>query len=211
MTVGQFLAQIRSLCGRRGTSLRLDPDVEDVSLQDAKKTHTVHLLVLEEAILLDTLITEDLTQLAVAIAPAVKVVRQSTPRLSLRDLSTYGLSPSVTALLSGLLALAQTDRRQTHFIDPSIAQDAPRPSSALTLDQCLQQYFHQEVLDLREGYRCEHCHQVVDVMRETVMEHVPSVMILHLMRFSYDQYTPVKLFEQVKYPVHVGLAARGNA
>ena len=67
------------------------------------------------------------------------------------------------------------------------------------------------MLDLREGYRCERCHQVVDVMRETVMEHVPSVMILHLMRFSYDQYTPVKLFEEVKYPVHVAVVVRRDA
>lgn len=181
-----------------------------MSLQDAKKTHAVHLLVLEEAVLLSTLITEDLTQLAVTIAPSVKVVRQTTP-LAPSDLDAFSFHPSVAALLSGLLALSRESRHQSHFIDPSLAQDAPLPSSTLTLDQCLQQYFHQEVLDLREGYRCERCHQVVDVMRETVMEHVPSVMILHLMRFSYDQYTPVKLFEEVKYPVHVAVVVRRDA
>lgn len=181
-----------------------------MSLQDAKKKHVVHLLVLEEAVLLSTLITEDLTQLAVTIAPSVKVVRQTTP-LAPRDLDAFSFHPSVAALLAGLLALSRESRHQSHFIDPSLAQDAPLPSSTLTLDQCLQQYFHQEVLDLREGYRCERCHQVVDVMRETTMEHVPSVMILHLMRFSYDQYTPVKLFEEVKYPVHVRTIVRRDA
>lgn len=185
--------------------------MEDVSLQNAKKTRTVHLLVLEEAILLDTLITEDLTQLAVTIAPAVKVIHQTTPPLSFGDMKSFSFSSSITALLTGLLTLSRSGHRQAYFIDPSIAQNTLRPSSVLTLDQCLQQYFHQEVLDLREGYRCEHCHQVVDVMRETTMEHVPSVLILHLMRFSYDQYTPVKLFEEVKYPVHVGFATLYDA
>ena len=149
-----------------------------MSLQDAKKTHAVHLLVLEEAVLLSTLITEDLTQLAVTIAPSVKVVRQTTP-LAPSDLGAFSFHPSVAALLAGLLALSRESRHQSHFIDPSLAQDAPLPSSTLT--------------------------------RETVMEHVPSVMILHLMRFSYDQYTPVKLFEEVKYPVHVAVVVRRDA
>ena len=35
------------------------------------------------------------------------------------------------------------------------------------------------------------------------MEHPPQILILHLMRFAFDTYSAVKLYEDVEYPINV--------
>ena len=60
-------------------------------------------------------------------------------------------------------------------------------------------------MDYSAEYLCEKCGRVVELLRDTQMEHPPQILILHLMRFAYDISGPVKLYEHVQYPLHVRL------
>lgn len=90
------------------------------------------------------------------------------------------------------------------IIDPSIQKESRNVMTAqLTLEDCLHSYFRREVMDLTAEYTCEKCNRVVEVMRDSNMEHPPFVLILHLMRFAFDECRSVKLTEDVQYPIHV--------
>lgn len=183
-----------------------------MSFQDEKKKHVVSLAEVPETEPLSAVLTEDLTQLLVTIDPSVKSVHQASRcTLSPQQLDALSFPPCLQTLLARLAELSQSSSTSPLFIDPSVAQSRYSMISSITLEQCLDQYFRQEVLDLTVEYMCESCHQVVDVMRETVMDHTPAVMIIHLMRFAYDQCVPVKIFEDVKYPIHVSIHGVGEA
>lgn len=59
-------------------------------------------------------------------------------------------------------------------------------------------------MDFSAEYTCEKCNHVVEVMRDSTMEHAPYVLILHLMRFAFDNFRSIKLSDNVQYPLHVG-------
>ena len=58
-------------------------------------------------------------------------------------------------------------------------------------------------MDFSAEYTCEKCKRVVEVMRGSTMEHAPDVVILHLMRFAFDNFHSIKLSDNVQYPLHV--------
>lgn len=117
--------------------------------------------------------------------------------------------PSSSSLpLSLLESLSSLSKRNdsyspTVFIDPRLRQTTDLADGIVTINECLRSYFHREVMDFSAEYTCEKCGRIVEVLRDTQMEHPPQVLILHLMRFAFDTYSAVKLYEDVKYPIHV--------
>lgn len=89
------------------------------------------------------------------------------------------------------------------FIDPQLRDTDYSTTGTLTLEECLDSYFHREVMDYSAEYLCEECGRVVELLRDTQMEHPPQILILHLMRFAYNVSGSVKLYEYVQYPLHV--------
>ena len=111
-----------------------------------------------------------------------------------------------SSLLSTLIEMASSQKSQNLvFIDPQLRNMDRSITGTLTLEECLDSYFHREVMDYSAEYLCEKCGRVVELLRDTQMEHPPQILILHLMRFAYDISGPVKLYEHVQYPLHVRL------
>ena len=101
-----------------------------------------------------------------------------------------------------------SQKSQNHvFIDPQLRSLDRSVAGSLTLEECLDSYFHREVMDYSAEYLCEKCGRVVELLRDTQMEHPPQTLILHLMRFAYDVSGPMKLYECVQYPLHVRMMA----
>ena len=86
------------------------------------------------------------------------------------------------------------------FVDSHLNPTSTFHKGVLTLEDCLDSYFHQEVMGFSADYTCEKCGKVVEVLRTIQMDHPSEILILHLMRFAYDVFTPIKLYEDVSYP-----------
>lgn len=117
----------------------------------------------------------------------------------------FSLSSLPTNFLRALSSISQASSRQKRVIvDPEIHKEVNELNvRELTLEDCMRSYFRREVMDFRSEYTCEHCHRVVEVMRDSNMEHPPFVLILHLMRFAFDNFKSIKLTETIHYPIQV--------
>ena len=156
-------------------------------------------------LLLEEMIPEDATTLVITIQSSVRHVLQST---QLATTATDGQTRH--AFITTLSALAMTSASPSLFIDPSISEEKERGEGSLRLETCLQNYFRREILDFNADYTCEKCKKVVELVRDLQMVHPPLILILHLMRFAFDANGAVKIYENVKYPLHVGNGGKVN-
>lgn len=156
-------------------------------------------------LLLEEVIPEDATTLVITIQSSVRHVLQST------QLATTATDGQIRhAFITTLSALAMTSASPSLFIDPSISEEKERGEGILRLETCLQNYFRREILDFNADYMCEKCKKVVELVRDLQMVHPPLILILHLMRFAFDANGAVKIYENVKYPLHVGNGGKVN-
>ena len=110
---------------------------------------------------------------------------------------------SRSAFITTLTALAMSVASPSLFIDPSIVEEKGQSDTPVHLEACLQNYFRREILDFNADYTCEKCRRVVELVRDLQMVHPPFILILHLMRFAFDVNGAVKIYENVRYPLHV--------
>ena len=110
---------------------------------------------------------------------------------------------SRSAFITTLTALAMSVVSPSLFIDPSIVEEKGQSDTPVCLEACLQNYFRREILDFNADYTCEKCRRVVELVRDLQMVHPPFILILHLMRFAFDVNGAVKIYENVRYPLHV--------
>ena len=138
--------------------------------------------------------------LVLTISSDVIVFQSLLPQMEFPSSSSLPLS-----LLESLSSLSKRNDNHTPtvFIDPKLQITSDLSDGLLTLDECLRSYFHREVMDFSAEYTCEKCGRVVEVLRDIQMEHPPQILILHLMRFAFDTYSAVKLYEDVEYPINV--------
>ena len=118
------------------------------------------------------------------------------------DFSTSSLPTPFLQALSSLSKQSSLQRKV--LIDPAIREKSKHIQvQELSIEDCLHNYFRREVIDFTAEYTCEKCNRVVEVMRDSNMEHAPFILILHLMRFAFDNTRSIKLSEDVRYPIHV--------
>lgn len=137
--------------------------------------------------------------LVITIQSGIKIESATS---SIQSLSSSIIPISFLQLLSSLNK--KSSMHQKLLIDPIIPDESRLlPDKLLSLEDCLHCYFKREVMDFSAEYTCEKCNRVVEVMRDSTMEHAPYVLILHLMRFAFDNFHSIKLSDNVQYPLHV--------
>ena len=166
----------------------------------------------EEKRMLEAVIPADAMTLVITIQPTVRHVLQNTQLATTATTATTAATNGQIrhAFITTLSALAMTSASPSLFIDPSISGERERDEGTLRLETCLQNYFRREILDFNADYTCEKCKKVVELVRDLQMVHPPLILILHLMRFAFDANGAVKIYENVKYPLHVGDGGKMN-
>ena len=72
-------------------------------------------------------------------------------------------------------------------------------SNRVTIDDCLQEFIKNESISEKEGFRCDGCKKVTDIIKKTVIWRLPSILILHLKRFRCSGWSKSKLETTVKF------------
>lgn len=79
------------------------------------------------------------------------------------------------------------------------------PSGAITLTDCLLQFYESEELSGGDKYKCEHCKQHHDSTKQLSLVQLPEVMTVHIKRFKFDNYfgnsMGTKLSDIVEFPM----------
>jgi len=87
----------------------------------------------------------------------------------------------------------------------SITLEFPKETEYLTrytsLESCLQDFVKPELIDKKEGYRCERCKVPVSIRKQIVIWRLPPVLIIHLKRFYYSTWRKEKLDTIIDYTV----------
>ena len=55
----------------------------------------------------------------------------------------------------------------------------------VTLLDCLQEYFAEELIPLSEGWRCNGCKTIVAAQKKLTLETSPELLLIHLKRFAF--------------------------
>lgn len=144
------------------------------------------------------MLEEQYIHLYVTVSSNTTVFQPKTPVPVMEVPSS--LPPTLFESIITLGKRLETSRGPYIFVDSAVNPSSAYARNTLTLEDCLASYFHQEVMGFSADYTCEKCGRVVEVLRDIQMDHPPEVLILHLMRFAFDVYTPIKLYEDVNYP-----------
>jgi ubiquitin C-terminal hydrolase len=79
------------------------------------------------------------------------------------------------------------------------------------LQECLQEYLKEEILDGCNQYFCSTCQQKRDAKRFTELQSLPSVLNFQLMRFVIDweseTFRKKKLKNLIKFPISINMAS----
>ncbi|XP_051510524.1 ubiquitin carboxyl-terminal hydrolase 24 isoform X1 [Myxocyprinus asiaticus] len=102
------------------------------------------------------------------------------------------------------------------FSDQKICKDCPHRyereetfmalnlgvTSCQSLEISLDQFVRGEVLDGSNAYYCEKCKEKRTTVKRTCIKSLPSVLVIHLMRFGFDWESgrSIKYDEQIKFP-----------
>ncbi|KAA0708793.1 Ubiquitin carboxyl-terminal hydrolase 24 [Triplophysa tibetana] len=102
------------------------------------------------------------------------------------------------------------------FSDQKICKDCPHRyereetfmalnlgvTSCQSLEISLDQFVRGEVLDGSNAYYCEKCKEKRITVKRTCIKSLPSVLVIHLMRFGFDWESgrSIKYDEQIKFP-----------
>ena len=88
------------------------------------------------------------------------------------------------------------------FLDISlpIPADGRRSLSSCTLDDCLREFTKDEVLSRRDQYRCARCKEPRDAVKQLAFHRLPSVLVVHLKRFSQSSFSRTKINTAVDFP-----------
>ncbi|XP_053549190.1 ubiquitin carboxyl-terminal hydrolase 24 [Bombina bombina] len=75
-------------------------------------------------------------------------------------------------------------------------------TSCQSLEISLDQFVRGEVLEGSNAYYCEKCKEKRTTVKRTCIKSLPSVMVIHLMRFGFDWESgrSIKYDEQIKFP-----------
>lgn len=76
-----------------------------------------------------------------------------------------------------------------------------RTSTKCTLADCFRALVEEEVLEGSNAYMCEKCGLKRKAVRRLAVYKSPSVLVLHLKRFSYDIFSRQKLDTEVQFPL----------
>uniref|UniRef100_A0A8C2CMA9 Ubiquitin carboxyl-terminal hydrolase 24 n=1 Tax=Cyprinus carpio TaxID=7962 RepID=A0A8C2CMA9_CYPCA len=102
------------------------------------------------------------------------------------------------------------------FSDQKICKDCPHRyereetfmalnlgvTSCQSLEISLDQFVRGEVLDGSNAYYCEKCKEKRTTVKRTCIKSLPSVLVIHLMRFGFDWESgrSIKYDEQIRFP-----------
>uniref|UniRef100_A0A673MZ36 Ubiquitin carboxyl-terminal hydrolase 24 n=1 Tax=Sinocyclocheilus rhinocerous TaxID=307959 RepID=A0A673MZ36_9TELE len=102
------------------------------------------------------------------------------------------------------------------FSDQKICKDCPHRyereetfmalnlgvTSCQSLEISLDQFVRGEVLDGTNAYYCEKCKEKRTTVKRTCIKSLPSVLVIHLMRFGFDWESgrSIKYDEQIRFP-----------
>jgi ubiquitin C-terminal hydrolase len=72
--------------------------------------------------------------------------------------------------------------------------------SSVTLNQCLDYFVKEEILDKEDAWRCPKCQKKRKASKQLTLSKLPDVLLIHLKRFSIDGLFKNKLDTMVKCP-----------
>ncbi|KAL5474915.1 hypothetical protein EMCRGX_G026942 [Ephydatia muelleri] len=114
----------------------------------------------------------------------------------------------------GLIAITEKATLE-HREDPAASANAPRDSGPIKLEHCIELFTQPETLSKDEAWYCPSCKVHREATKQMSLWQVPSILIIHLKRFSYtnrrskiEQYIEFPLRELDMTPYMLGDAAK---
>ncbi|KAM3580487.1 ubiquitin-specific protease doa4 [Umbelopsis sp. WA50703] len=77
-----------------------------------------------------------------------------------------------------------------------------RGPSQVTLQQCLDYFVREEILEKDDAWHCPKCKTLRKATKQLTLSRLPDVLMIHLKRFSYDGPFNDKLETMVDFPIH---------
>lgn len=71
----------------------------------------------------------------------------------------------------------------------------------MTLNQCLDYFVKEEVLDKEDAWKCPQCKKKRKALKQLTLTKLPDILLIHLKRFSIDGLFRNKLDTMVKCPI----------
>lgn len=97
------------------------------------------------------------------------------------------------------LKCGRTSTTYSPFMSVSLPIHAIRNKST-TLEQCLEAFFRQEILEKDEAWNCPGCRSRQKASKQMKIAKLPLVLCLHLKRFSHSGHFKDKLETMVQFP-----------
>ena len=72
----------------------------------------------------------------------------------------------------------------------------------VTIEECLEQFLEEETLSGDDAWHCPRCKQPRTSSKRLSIVKLPTVLLVHLKRFSFEGPFRNKLEIQVKFPLH---------
>lgn len=77
--------------------------------------------------------------------------------------------------------------------------------TSMTLNQCLDYFVKEEVLDKEDAWKCPQCKKKRKALKQLTLTKLPDILLIHLKRFSIDGLFRNKLDTMVKCPIRYGI------
>ena len=73
---------------------------------------------------------------------------------------------------------------------------------ACNVEDCLRSFTDEEILDGRENYFCSKCKNHTKATKTLRVQRFPKILVLHLKRFSFTEFSREKIRTNVSFPLH---------
>ncbi|GAA5806256.1 hypothetical protein HPULCUR_011787 [Helicostylum pulchrum] len=100
------------------------------------------------------------------------------------------------------LSCKQTSTTYSAFMSLSLPIPAKKLRiTSMTLNQCLDYFVKEEVLDKEDAWKCPQCNKKRKALKQLTLTKLPDILLIHLKRFSIDGLFRNKLDTMVKCPI----------
>ena len=100
------------------------------------------------------------------------------------------ISPIAGTVCSFLTCNSCKHTPQSSFPFSSLDADIPQNKSSVTLMNCLEETFVEELI--ADGWNCSNCGKQAGARKETFLERTPSLLIIQLKRFKFNHPRYIK-------------------
>jgi ubiquitin C-terminal hydrolase len=75
------------------------------------------------------------------------------------------------------------------------------PEGANTIENCLDGYFQNEILDGENSYFCHYCNNLRSVSKRTTLVKLPTNLVINFKRFSSTDLIATKIDRNIDFPI----------